>query len=159
MRFYSVFSLGAFLVSCLTCTLALAGESSAASDNSAKIQAAVLEREKAALNAFRTHDKDSYLGLCLPSFYEITSDGTINTLQDQLNELDDYVLGDYRMEDVVVTVVMSAVALIRYKISAEYTYKGKKQPVVPVLASAVWVLRDGEWKAATYQEVKLPAPR
>jgi Domain of unknown function (DUF4440) len=159
MRSHFVLSLGALLASCLTCTLALVGSASAASDDLAAIQATVLQHEKAALHAFRTHDKTSYLRLCLPSFYEITSDGTVNTLQDQLSELDDYLLGEYRMEDVVVTVVTSAVALIRYKISAEYTYKGRKLPVVPVLASAVWVFRDGEWKAATYQEVKLPAQR
>jgi hypothetical protein len=159
MRTYSVLSLYALLASCLTCMLIPAGSSLAASDDLAAIQAVVIQHEKAALDAFRTHDKSAYLRLCLPTFYEITSEGSINTLQDQLNELDDYLLGEYRMEDVVVTVVTSAVALIRYKISAEYTYKGKKLPVVPVLASAVWILRDGEWKAATYQEVKLPSQR
>jgi hypothetical protein len=159
MRAYSVLSFVARLASCLACALAVVGSSFAASDDQAAIEAAVLQHEKAALHAFRTHDKSSYLRLCLPSFYEITSDGTVNTLQDQLNELDDYVLGEYRMENVVITVVTSAVALIRYRISAEYTYKGKKLPVVPVLASAVWILRDGEWKAATYQEVKLPPQR
>jgi hypothetical protein len=59
------------------------------------------------------------------------------------------------MEDAVVTIVSPSVALIRYKITAQYKYKGKTLPVIPVLASAVWILRDGEWKAATYQEVKL----
>ena len=155
----TAYSLVAWLASCFALGMALAGNSVAASDDQTAIRAAVLQHEQAALNAFRTHDKASYLRLCLPSFYEITSDGTINTLQDQLTELEDYVLDEYRMEDAVVTVVSPSVALIRYKITAEYTYKGKKLPVVPVLASAVWILRDGEWKAATYQEVKLAGPR
>jgi hypothetical protein len=145
--------------SCFALAMALAGNSVAASDDQAAIRATVLQHEKAALNAFRTHDKATYVRLCLPSFYEITSDGTINTLQDQLTELEDYVLGEYRMEDVVVTVVSPSVSLIRYKITAEYIYKGKNLPVVPVLASAVWVLHEGQWRAATYQEVKLAGPR
>ena len=123
------------------------------------IKTAVLQHERAALEAFKTHDKAAYLKLCLPEFYEITSDGTINTLRDQLIELDDYVLGEYHMEDVVITVISNAVALIRYRISAEYSYKGKKLPVAPVLASAVWIRRGGEWRAATYQEVKLAGQR
>ena len=145
--------------SCFALAMALTGNRVAASDDQAAIRAAVIQHEQAALLAFRTHDKASYLRLCLPGFYEITSDGTINTLQDQLTELEDYVLGEYRMEDVVVTVVSPSVALIRYRITAEYSYKGKNLPVMPVLASAVWVLRDGEWRAATYQEVKLARQR
>jgi hypothetical protein len=155
----TAYSLLTWFVSCFALALALAGNAVAVTDDQTAIRAAVLQHEQAALNAFRTHDKASYLRLCLPSFYEITSDGTINTLEDQLTELEDYVLGEYRMEDAVVTVISPSVALIRYKITAEYTYKGKRLPVIPVLASAVWILRDGEWKAATYQEVKLPAPR
>ena len=147
------------LASCFALAMALAGNSVAASDDQAAIRAAVLQHEQAALNAFRTHDKATYVRLCLSSFYEITSDGTINTLQDQLTELEDYVLGEYRMEDVVVTIISPSVSLIRYKITAEYIYKGKNLPVVPVLASAVWVLHEGQWRAATYQEVKLAGPR
>ena len=159
MRSLSVSSLGALFATCVAWGLIPPERSFAASDNVAAIQTVIVQREKATLEAFRTHDKNAYLRLCLPNFYEITSDGSVNSLQDQLNELDDYVLGEYRMDDVVVTIVTSSVALIRYKVSAEYTYKGKKLPVVPVLASAVWVLLEGEWRAATYQEVKLPAQR
>jgi hypothetical protein len=130
----------------------------APANDPAAIQEAVVQHETATLNTFRSHDKAALLRLCLPGFYEITADGTINTLQDQLAELDDYVLGAYRMEDVHVTLVSGTVALIRYKITAEYSYRGKKLPVVPVLATAVWILQDGDWRAATYQEVKLPAP-
>jgi len=143
----------------LALAVALAGNCLAGSYDEAATRATVLQHEQATLNAFRTHDKAAYLRLCLPSFYEITSDGTINPLQEQLIELEDYVLGEYQMEDVVVTLVAHSVALIRYKITAAYTYKGKNLPVVPVLASAVWILRDGQWRAATYQEVQLARPR
>ena len=108
--------------------------------------------------AFRTHDKAAYRSLCLGSFYEITSDGSINTLQDELQELDDYVLGDYKMEGVVVTVVSDSVALIHYGIRAQYSFRGKPLPVDTILASAVWARRGGAWKAATYQEVKIRGP-
>jgi len=117
------------------------------------------QHEKAALEAFKTHDKEAYAKLCCEEFYEITSDGTINTLQAELKELDDYVLGEYKMDDIVVTILSDTVALIRYKILAKWTYKGKELPAENMLASAVWIKRGGDWKAATYQEVKLPDSR
>ena len=126
-----------------------------ASHEDTSIQTVIRKHETAALEAFRTHDKAAYRSLCLGSFYEITSDGSINTLQDELQELDDYVLGDYTMEDVVVTVVSDSIALIRYKIRAQYSFRGKPLPIDTILASAVWVRRGAAWKAATYQEVKV----
>lgn len=59
------------------------------------------------------------------------------------------------MDDVVVTVLSDAMALIRYKIAAKWVYKGKELPVEKMLASAVWIKRGRDWKAAMYQEVKL----
>jgi len=141
------------------CMLALAGSVHAAMVEEPSIEATITQHERAALETFRTHDKQTYLRLCLPSFYEITSNGTINSLQDQLNELDDYVLGDYQMDDVVVTVLSNTLALIRYRVAAQWSYKGKKLPVDTMLASAVWVRTDGNWKAATYQETKLTERR
>ena len=120
----------------------------------AGLKATIVARETAALETFKNHDKSLYRRLCLPGFYEVTSDGSINTLEDELQELDDYVLGQYKMDDVVVTLLPNNVALIRYNISAEYTYKGKVLPVYPMLATAVWVKVGPEWKAATYQEVR-----
>ena len=145
----------AFLFLIIGCLITSPTSSRAGIPDDAAISAIIAKREKAALETFKTHDKKSYADLCLPDFYEITSQGTINTLQDELKELDDYVLGDYRMEDVVVTVLSSTTALIRYKIHAQYIYNGKPLPVEPILASAVWVKQGSEWKAAMYQEVKV----
>ena len=155
MKSNSLFSKIACLIGCCLISSTLATASGSATDDEAAIKAIVLRREGATLAAFMTHDKKLYAELCLPGFYEITSAGIINTLQDELKELDDYVLSDYHMEDVVITVVSSTTALIRYKIHAQYTFKGKPLSVEPILASAVWVKEANEWKAATYQEVKV----
>jgi len=128
----------------------------AAPNDHAALKEIITQHEKATLEAFRTHDKKAYAKLCCEEFYEIPSDGKINTLQAELQELDDYVLGKYKMDDVVVTIFSDTLALIRYKIFAKYTYKGKELPAENMLASAVWIKRGGDWKAATYQEVKLP---
>jgi hypothetical protein len=127
----------------------------AAPSDQAELKSTIVARETAALETFKNHDKTLFKQLCLPGFYEVTSDGTINTLEDELLELDDYVLGHYTMDDVVVTLLPNNVALIRYNISAEYAYKGKVLPVYPMLATAVWIKVGSEWKAATYQEVAL----
>jgi hypothetical protein len=127
----------------------------AASADDAAIKSRVIEREKATLQAWKTHDKKAYKDLCLPGFYEITSSGSVNNLEDQLKSLDDYTLGDYQMTDVAVTLVSETTALIRYKIRAHYSHKGKELPEDYMMASAVWILHGDEWKAATYQEVNL----
>jgi hypothetical protein len=158
MKTGAVLTNGVFMACCLTYATLL-GATTGAQNGQASISTLIVQHEKATLEAFKTHDKKSYARLCLPGFYEITSGGTINTLEDELRELDDYVLGEYRMEDVVVTVLSSTAALIRYRISARYTYKGKPLPVETMLASAVWVRRGNDWKAATYQEVKAQTPR
>jgi hypothetical protein len=128
----------------------------AATGDQVDLTSTIVARETAALETFKNHNKTLLKQLCLPGFYEITSDGSVNTLGDELLELDDYVLGRYKMEDVVVTLLPNDVALIRYKITAAYAYKGKLLPVYPMLATAVWIKVGAVWKAATYQEVRLP---
>jgi hypothetical protein len=143
---------------CLLLCLASLPASSAAPSGEAAVKLRVVEREKASLQAWKTHDKKAYKALCLPGFYEITASGAVNTLADQLEALDDYTLGDYQMTEVAVTLVSETTALIRYKIRAHYSLKGKELPEDYMMASAVWVLQGGEWKAATYQEVNLRPP-
>jgi hypothetical protein len=159
MKLNAVFSMIGWLAFCGLFDAILVSTSIAAPDDQAAVKEAIRQHEKAALEAFKTHDKKTYAKLCCEEFYEITSDGKINTLQAELQELDDYVLGEYKMDDVVVTIFSDTVALIRYKIFAKYAYKEKELPAENMLASAVWIKRDGAWKAATYQEVKLPDSR
>jgi hypothetical protein len=85
----------------------------AAPGNSAELKATIVAQETAALESFKNHDKTLYQQLCLPRFNEITSDGSISTLEDEFLEQDDYVPGRYEMEDVVVTLLSNNVALIR----------------------------------------------
>jgi hypothetical protein len=115
----------------------------------------IIKNEVAAIDAFRTHDKETFKRLCLPSFYEVTSDGGVNPLADELKELDDYVLIEYQMKDVVVTRASDDVALVRYKINASYSFHGKPLPAHTMLATAVWVKVGDDWRAATYEEVQL----
>ena len=135
--------------------LASLHDSSAASSDDAAIKSRIIERERASLQAWKTHDKKAYQELCLPAFYEITASGGVNTLEDQFKALDDYTLGEYQMTEVAVTLVSETTALIRYKIRARYSLKGKELPEDHMMASAVWVRQAGQWKAATYQEVNL----
>ena len=159
MKLNAVFSTIGWVAFCGLFDATLVSTSIAAPDDQAAVKEVVRQHEKAALEAFKTHDKEAYAKLCCEELYEITSDGTINTLQAELKELDDYVLGEYKMDDIVVTILSDTVALIRYKILAKWTYKGKELPAENMLASAVWIKRGGDWKAATYQEVKLPDSR
>jgi hypothetical protein len=144
------------LLTCMLLALNTWNDCAAATGDQVDPTSTIVARETAALETFKNHDKTLLKQLCLPGFYEITSDGSVNTLSDELLELDDYVLGHYKMEDIVVTLLPNDVALIRYKIAAEYAYKGKVLPVHPMLATAVWIKVGAAWRAATYQEVRLP---
>jgi hypothetical protein len=128
MKLNAIFSMIGWVVFCSLFDAALVSTSTAAPDDQAAVKEVVRQHEKAALEAFKTHDKEAYAKLCSEEFYEITSDGKINSLQAELKELDDYVLGEYKMDNVVVTILSDTVALIRYKIFAKWTYKGKELP-------------------------------
>ena len=155
MKTRAPFAMIGWIVACCSIEAALVPLCVAAPDTRAAIKEIITQHERAALEAFKTHDKQSFTKLCRPDFYEITSGGAINTLRDELAELDDYVLGEYQMDDVLVTVLSDTVALIRYRIAAQYFYKGKQLPVEPILASAVWIKSGSDWRAATYQEVEI----
>jgi len=46
-----------------------------AQQDRAAIKEVIRQHERAALEAFKTHDKKTYTNLCCDEFYEITSDG------------------------------------------------------------------------------------
>ena len=113
MKTRAAFEMIGWIVTCCSIEAALVPMCAAATDSRAAIKEIVTQHERAVLEVFKTHDKQSFVKLCRPEFYEITGEGAINTLQDELTELHDYVLGEYQMDDIAVSVLSDTVALIR----------------------------------------------
>ena len=73
---------------------------------------------------------------------------------EQLKNLGDLKVPDYKAGEIKVTVLTKDAALVTYPLTQKGTYKGK--PVaVRNFVSAVWVNRDGKWLEASYQETPL----
>jgi hypothetical protein len=84
MKLNAVFFTIGRLAFCGLFTAMLGTTSVAAPNDHAALKEIITQHEKATLEAFRTHDKRAYANLCCEEFYEITSDGKINTLQAEL---------------------------------------------------------------------------
>jgi ketosteroid isomerase-like protein len=73
---------------------------------------------------------------------------------EQLKNLGDLKVPDYKAGETKVTLLAKDAALVTYPLSQKGTYKGK-----PVAArnyvAAVWINRDGKWLEASYQETPL----
>ena len=74
---------------------------------------------------------------------------------DQLKNLSDLKVPDYKAGEIKVTLITPDAALVTFPLTQKGTYKGK-----PVAAknhvAAVWVNRDGAWLEVSYQETPVP---
>jgi hypothetical protein len=136
------------------------GSSSASksTQSSATVEALIAAQERETWDAMKRHDPAAFARLCLEECVEIYSNGHVLTLQDVLAQEPDTEIKEFQMEDVKVSLLNEQTAIIRYKVLAKTSYKGKENPARWKLASAVWVKRGTEWKAALYQETLMPQP-
>jgi hypothetical protein len=70
---------------------------------------------------------------------------------DQLKNLSDLKVPDYKAGEIKVSLITKDAALVTYPLTQKGTYKGK--PVAPKNhVAAVWINRDGAWLEVSYQE-------
>jgi hypothetical protein len=114
----------------------------------------VIDREHLAVQAIRDQDARRISELCLTGFYAISSLGVVSSISAGLSAHGGESPPPSTFIDPVVVFVSPDVALLRYR--SEALLKAQDNPSPPViLATAVWVLRDGAWKAAVYQETAI----
>ena len=107
--------------------------------------------------AFARRDAEAIKRLTTADHVAVTgSYGGPQTREQQLKSLNDLKLTEYRAGKLKVTVLSKDVALVTYPLSLKGTFKGVPVPARN-FASAVWVLRDGRWREAFYQETPLGA--
>lgn len=122
----------------------------------AALEAQLMGMEKGTWEAAKRQDVKAFAAVCLDDCVEIYGDGTVLPIKDVLAQVPDTVIGEYKIEDMAVTFPVKTTALVRYKVWANMSYKGQVTPPQWVYATAVWVEKDGAWKAAFYQETPLP---
>jgi len=80
--------------------------------------------------------------------------GGPRSIAEQLNNLADLKVPEYVAGESDVQLLTKETALVTYPLTQKGTYKGK--PVAPKnYVAAVWVLKDGKWLEASYQETPL----
>jgi hypothetical protein len=74
---------------------------------------------------------------------------------EQLKNLGDLQVPDYKAGEIKVTLFTKDAALVTYPLTQKGTYKGKPVAAKNYVA-AVWVNRDGKWLEVSYQETPVP---
>ena len=80
--------------------------------------------------------------------------GGLLSKADQLKNLGDLKVPDYKAGEIKVTLLTKDAALVTYPLTQKGTYKGKAVAAKNYV-SAVWINRDGKWLEASYQETPL----
>src|SRR5262245_13985504 len=128
--------------------LVLPLRATAAAEDEEKDTKEVLKAIAALNEAFAKKDAKTIKGLMTDDHVAITPyyNGPA-TRAEQLKNLDDLDLKEYKAGKMAVRTLAKGVVQISYPLSLKGTYKGK--PVPPSsYASAVWVKREGKWLEA-----------
>jgi uncharacterized protein (TIGR02246 family) len=153
------------LASCALTSLALAQTRpatppAAKADKPSKtvaLEARLIALERGTWEAVKRQDAKAFAAVCLDDCVEIYGDGTVLPIKEVIAQVPDTIISEYKIEDIAVTFPIKQIALVRYKVWAKMSYKGQETPPQWVYATAVWVEKDGAWKAAFYQETPLPS--
>jgi uncharacterized protein (TIGR02246 family) len=126
------------------------------SSKTAALEAQLIALEKGTWEAAQRHDAKAFAAVCLDDCVEIYGDGSVLPIKEVLAQVPDTVIAEYKIEDIAVTFPIKQTAFVRYRVWARTSYKGQATPPQWMHATAVWVEKDGAWKAAFYQETPLP---
>ena len=122
----------------------------------AALETMLVAQEKESWEAVKRHDAAAFANLCRDDAWELYGDGQLLPIKEVIAQIPDTEILEYTMADVRVFVLNDQTAIVRYRILAKISYKGKASPAQWMLASAVWTKLGKTWKAAMYQETPLP---
>jgi ketosteroid isomerase-like protein len=114
-----------------------------------------VEKAIRALNkAFEKQDVEAVKALTTDDHLSITSYAGAQNKAEQLKDLPELKITEYKEADIHVKLIAKDVALIRYQLQQKGTYRGKTLPLKSY-ATAIWVHRGGKWLEANYQETTM----
>jgi len=119
---------------------------------------AMLEKEKAAWQAFKDKKQDDFKKVLSANLMAVYAEG-FSDMQKELADMQKWDMKSFAISDYKVTSAGSDTVVTTYKVVVEGTYDGKDQSGT-YNAGSVWKKQNGEWQAIFHTNVKeAPAGR
>jgi hypothetical protein len=127
--------------------LATAAISTAATNDDA-----MLEKEKAAWQAFKDKKPDDFKKVVSANLMAVYAEG-VSDMQKELTDMQKWDMKSFAISDYKVTSDGSDTVLTTYKVTVEGTYDGKDQSGT-YNAGSVWKKQNGKWQAIFHTNIK-----
>src|SRR6266699_3813575 len=112
----------------------------------------MLEKEKAAWQAFKDRKPDDFKKVVSPNLVAVYAEG-MSDLQKELADMQKWDMKSFAISDYKVTSDGPGTVVATYKVAVEGTYDGKDQSGT-YNAASVWKKQKGEWQAIFHTNVK-----
>jgi hypothetical protein len=127
--------------------LATVANSTAATDNDA-----IMEKEKAAWQAFKDKKPDDFKKVVSPNVMAVYAEG-ISDMQKELADMPKWDMKSFAISDYKVTSDGPGLIVATYKVKVEGTYNGADQSGT-YNAASVWKKKNGQWQAIFHTNIK-----
>ena len=113
---------------------------------------ALMEKEKAAWQAFKDKKPDDFKKIVSANVVAVYAEG-MSDMQKELADMQKWDMKSFAISDYKVTSDESDTVVTTYKVAVEGTYDGKDQSGT-YNAASVWKKQKGEWQAIFHTNVK-----
>jgi len=113
---------------------------------------ALMEKEKAAWQAFKDKKPDDFKKLVSANLVAVYAEG-MSDMQKELADMQKWDMKSFAISDYKVTSDAPGTVVTTYKVAIEGTYDGKDQSGT-YNAASVWKKQKGEWQAIFHTNVK-----
>ena len=127
--------------------LAAVANSTAATDNDA-----IMEKEKAAWQAFKDKKPDDFKKVVSPNLMAVYAEG-ISDMQKELADMQKWDMKSFAISDYKVTSDGPGIVVATYKVKVEGTYNGADQSGT-YNAASVWKKKNQQWQAIFHTNIK-----
>jgi hypothetical protein len=112
----------------------------------------LMEKEKAAWQAFKDKKPDDFKKLVSANLVAVYAEG-MSDMQKELADMQKWDMKSFAISDYKVTSEAPGTVVTTYKVAVEGTYDGKDQSGT-YNAASVWKKQKGEWQAIFHTNVK-----
>lgn len=112
---------------------------------------AVTTKEKQKWESWSKNDTDFFKSSLAEDFIAIDSSGLVIKKPEMVEYVVEQEVKDYSINDIQVVTLSEDTALVTYRATQHYTYKGQEVEN-NVVASSIWVNRGSEWVNILHQE-------
>jgi hypothetical protein len=120
------------------------------SSKESKLEAQIIDIEKAGWNAFKTKDPGWFESNTTDDYLQITAEGT-STKTDVIHALDDCNLKSFKLDDFMLVKLNKSALILIYTATQDGMCEGSKLPD-KVKVAVNYVRRGGKWLEAFYMD-------